>query len=581
MLCDQVREHLSAYLDRELTAELSAAVRAHLDACSECRALLKDLRATVDLLGRLPAHAASEHLSQDVQQEIERRAILAPSGSWAERPPQERTLALRRKSPWPRALAMAATLLLAAGIGIFAFLVSRTPTLTPEDTMAKRGVETRHKVAEETDTALALKRGRAGEADEDIVGSGRLAQVEVAKGGPPPAVELVPAEAPRGGAPSASAVAQAPAREPLKPRHLDRLRAGSSVAGTFSGADAEAPVRRAAEGPAQVQWAMNWVANAEAPVEELKQVATLDNLKRADNTLIIQAASRHRANQDLQRLFHANDWRPVDEADALAAAPMDFGVPAKRLALKTAPAGRLEKETLDRQTARGFYYLARQDGEDTWLVITDRAQLAHFEDQLATFDRLAVANETNELSRRIRTRQAHLRRDDKKDLAERWGDTYAWSGAREAKAPRPPETQLGDKEGLKETAEAAAAPTKAEPIAPRAEALGEAPALSRTAEPSAEALPAAEAEAEGGPPVERPESEDAPTPAAPEPEEEKAQEARLRAADEMFRYATRLPEGQVLVVIRVQGPEVAVQTSEEAAKEAAEQTRPAAEMDQE
>ncbi|MGB3086669.1 MAG: zf-HC2 domain-containing protein, partial [Phycisphaerae bacterium] len=54
MLCDQVREHLSAYLDRELTAELSAAVRAHLDACPDCRALLKDLRATVDLLGRIP-----------------------------------------------------------------------------------------------------------------------------------------------------------------------------------------------------------------------------------------------------------------------------------------------------------------------------------------------------------------------------------------------------------------------------------------------------------------------------------------------------------------------------------------------
>lgn len=116
---------------------------------------------------------------------------------------------------------------------------------------------------------------------------------------------------------------------------------------------------------------MNWVANAEAPVEELKQVATLDNLKAADNTLIIQTASRGRANKDLQLLFHANDWRPVDEADALAAA-LDIGVPAKGPALKTAPADGLKKETLDRQTANGFYYQARQDGEDTWLVITDR-----------------------------------------------------------------------------------------------------------------------------------------------------------------------------------------------------------------
>ncbi|MGB2997419.1 MAG: zf-HC2 domain-containing protein [Phycisphaerae bacterium] len=562
MLCDQVREHLSAYLDRELTAELSAAVRAHLDACPDCRALLKDLRATVDLLGRIPAHAASEHLSEDVQREIERRAILAPSGSWAERPPQERTLALHRKSPWPRALAVAATLLLAAGIGIFAFLDSRTPTLTPEGAVTHRVEETLHKAAEgrpdapagKTGGALALKGKRAGEADEDIVGNGGFAKVEVARGDLPPAAELVPADAQKGGAPSAAAGAWAPAAEPFEPRPLDRLGAGSSVAETFGDAVAEAPVRRAAEGPVQVQRTMNWVANAEAPVEELKQVATLDNLKAADNTLIIQTASRGRANKDLQLLFHANDWRPVDEAGALASA-LDIGVPAKGPALKTAPADGLKKETLDRRAARGFYYQARQDGEDTWLIITDRAQLARFESQLATFDRLAVANETNELSRRIRSRQDRLRRDDKKNLAEGLRDTYEWSGEREAKAPRPPETQLGDKKALKETAE-----------------------------PSAEALPAEEGEAEEGSPAEASESQAGLAPAARKPEEEKAQEEhleRLWDADQAFRRAARLPEEQVLVVIRVQGPEAAIQTSEDAAKEPAGPTRPAAEMDQE
>ena len=553
MLCDQVREHLSAYLDRELTAELSAAVRAHLDACPDCRALLKDLRATADLLGRIPAHAASEHLSEDVQREIERRAILAPSGSWAERPPQERTLALHRKSPWPRALAVAATLLLAAGIGIFAFLDSRRPALTPEGAVTHRVEETLHKAAEgrpdapagKTGGALALKGKRAGEADEDIVGNGGFAKVEVARGDLPPAAELVPADAQKGGAPSAAAVAQAPAGEPGRQ---------ITAAGTRF---ADAPDFRlpgVAEGPVQVQRTMNWVANAEAPVEELKQVATLDNLKAADNTLIIQTASRGRANKDLQLLFHANDWRPVDEAGALASA-LDIGVPAKGPALKTAPADGLKKETLDRQTANGFYYQARQDGEDTWLIITDRAQLARFESQLATFDRLAVANETNELSRRIRANQAHLRQDDKKDLAEGLRDTYAWSGEREAKAPRPPETQLGDKKALKETAE-----------------------------PSAEALPAEEAEAEEGPPVEASESQAGGAPAARKPEEEKAKEAhlvRLWDADQAFRRAARLPEEQVLVVIRVQGPEAAIQTSEDAAKEPAGPTRPAAEMDQE
>ena len=159
------------------------------------------------------------------------------------------------------------------------------------------------------------------------------------------------------------------------------------------------------------------------------------------------------------------------------------------------------------------------------------------------------------MSRRIRASQAHLRQDDKKDLAEGLRDTYAWSGERETGAAEPSETELGEE-------------------------VHEAPAPPRTAEPSTtEAFSAEEAEAEGEPPVERLELEAALAPAAPKPEEEKAQEARSRAAEEVFRlhYATRLPEEQVLVVIRVQGPEAAIQTSEEAAKEPAGPTRPAAE----
>jgi len=121
MLCDQVREHLSAYLDRELTADLSAAVRAHLDACAECRDLAADLRATADLLGRLPARPAPGHLADDVMREIERRGILA-IGAPAEPELQERTLPMRRPRFWPRALAVAAMLVMALGIGILAYL---------------------------------------------------------------------------------------------------------------------------------------------------------------------------------------------------------------------------------------------------------------------------------------------------------------------------------------------------------------------------------------------------------------------------------------------------------------------------
>jgi len=132
MLCEQVHEHLSAYLDKELTAELSAAVRSHLDSCAECRALLAELRATADLLGRLPVHAAPEQMAQDVQRQIERRALVGGAPP-AEEPPRERTLPVHRARLWPRALAVAATVALAAGIGILAYLTQNPqPPIGPE-----------------------------------------------------------------------------------------------------------------------------------------------------------------------------------------------------------------------------------------------------------------------------------------------------------------------------------------------------------------------------------------------------------------------------------------------------------------
>ncbi|MCX5676297.1 MAG: anti-sigma factor [Planctomycetota bacterium] len=132
MLCDQVREHLSAYLDKELTAELSAAVRAHLDTCAACRTLADELRATADLLGRLPVRAAPEHLAADVIREIERRGIV-PAGVPVEGQPQERTIPMRRARLWPRALAVAATVLLAVGIAVLAYLgeTAKGPAPTP------------------------------------------------------------------------------------------------------------------------------------------------------------------------------------------------------------------------------------------------------------------------------------------------------------------------------------------------------------------------------------------------------------------------------------------------------------------
>ena len=127
MRCDEAQEHLSAYLDRELTAELAAAVRAHLDACPDCRAVADGLRTTADLLGRLPVRSAPGHVAADVQREIERRMVLESPAAVEGQPP-ERTLAIRRARQWPRVLAVAATVVVAVGIGVLAY---RQSTVTP------------------------------------------------------------------------------------------------------------------------------------------------------------------------------------------------------------------------------------------------------------------------------------------------------------------------------------------------------------------------------------------------------------------------------------------------------------------
>ncbi len=120
MQCEQVRDHLSAYLDRELTAELAAAVRGHLASCPACRQELEALRATADLLGRLPVREPPADLPADVMGEIERR-VLAPSDGAGSTMP-ERTLALHRARLWPRVLAVAACVALATGIGVLAYI---------------------------------------------------------------------------------------------------------------------------------------------------------------------------------------------------------------------------------------------------------------------------------------------------------------------------------------------------------------------------------------------------------------------------------------------------------------------------
>ena len=51
MNCHEIEELLTPYLLKDLDAEKSEQMRAHLESCERCRALARDLESTLDLLG--------------------------------------------------------------------------------------------------------------------------------------------------------------------------------------------------------------------------------------------------------------------------------------------------------------------------------------------------------------------------------------------------------------------------------------------------------------------------------------------------------------------------------------------------
>ena len=117
MLCDRIQDNLSAYIDGEAGPELTAEVDRHLCTCDNCRRLLDELRAVSAMLDSMPQHSAPMTLAEDLQIRLERQMLIEAEGEPAETAPAaDRRLAQRRPSAWPRVAAVAACLLLAAGI---------------------------------------------------------------------------------------------------------------------------------------------------------------------------------------------------------------------------------------------------------------------------------------------------------------------------------------------------------------------------------------------------------------------------------------------------------------------------------
>ncbi|NLX59206.1 MAG: hypothetical protein GXY74_08975 [Phycisphaerae bacterium] len=117
MLCDKIQDNLSAYIDGEAGPQLAAEIERHVSECEQCRATLGQLRKVAGLVGSMPQHTAPVTLAEDVQGRLERQMLMEAGGEPEPAAAQaDRRLPQRRPAMWPRVAAVAACLVLVAGI---------------------------------------------------------------------------------------------------------------------------------------------------------------------------------------------------------------------------------------------------------------------------------------------------------------------------------------------------------------------------------------------------------------------------------------------------------------------------------
>jgi hypothetical protein len=373
MQCEQARERLSEYLDGELTEELAAVLRSHLDTCADCQALLAGLRATTGLLARLPVRLAPKDLAQQIQREIERRTVLeaAPAG---QPQPHARGLSLRRGRLWRRAVAVAAAVLLAIGLGLFAWMANLIgPGLAPTAaTYYGTGKENpAAPLAEELDRwEVAADKRKSADGE---------------------------------GMPAAVAGKAGPARQSGTDADV-----GGALGRALKTHPGEALLQLQDAGPAAVQMAMNYEAEGRAPKGLLMAVANENNLSRVDNQLVLSGRSRDAANRELQQLFVMNGWHAVpSEREDTYGAVAGRGADAPPATVGTGAVGGREAPP-----PAGVYSLVSRNGEDVWVVLTDANGLSRFGNQLAQASgRFAAVESSRQFEAVLRQHRRLLGRD--------------------------------------------------------------------------------------------------------------------------------------------------------------------------
>jgi hypothetical protein len=113
---EQIEAKLCGFVDGELNAEERAEIEAHLAANPSHRTLIQELIAQRGLLRGLPREGAPGDLSEPLQGQLEREALLGSDLL------VESAMALRMRR-WPQGLAVAAIVLLAIGLGAAVYFV--------------------------------------------------------------------------------------------------------------------------------------------------------------------------------------------------------------------------------------------------------------------------------------------------------------------------------------------------------------------------------------------------------------------------------------------------------------------------
>lgn len=115
MTCQDIREHLSAYLDHALDKAVTEQINAHLDTCSICQQELSDLRFTIQLVRELPEVEAPTQFRQSLKERLAKEVSNSKHDSQAQ--VCESKGSKTKLKYWLSSVAVAAVLLIAVAVG--------------------------------------------------------------------------------------------------------------------------------------------------------------------------------------------------------------------------------------------------------------------------------------------------------------------------------------------------------------------------------------------------------------------------------------------------------------------------------